>query len=239
MYRLGNAPIRQFPFPHFYVEEIFAPELFARLRNHLPPIEAYKPIAEGGKVFSTGGSTQDIYPERHIIHFRPDYFERMQAEDRVVWEALAKWLLGPNFLRFLLHRFEELLIQRFGDSLGSIEFQSSAQLLRDFTNYSLGPHADHPSKVIVLLFYLPETDASKHLGTSVYMAHNPEAHDDTGFHFNREDFYRAATMPFKPNCALGFFKTPTSFHGVEHVAGETEQRDLIQFAISHTDRTKS
>jgi hypothetical protein len=233
-YRLGNTPIRPYSFPHIFVEDVFPTALFERLRAHLPATERYVPISEGGLVSTEQGTNTEIYPERFILHFRPDHFERIEPADREVWTGFAEWLLGADFLRFVLAKFEGMLRQRFGEHLGSLRFFSSAQLLRDFTNYSLGPHSDAPDKVVVLLFYMPETSETEHLGTSIYVPHDPSAHDDTGRHFAREAFSLAATMPYRPNCATGFFKTPNSFHGVERVAGPAERRDLIQFAIRYT-----
>lgn len=228
MYRLANAPVRPFPFPHFFVEDVFPAELFARLRRQLPPMEAYRTIGESGRV------AKGAYPERFTLDFLPEHFQRLNAGDRAVWTDLAEWLLGPPFRFSVLSKFEGLLRQRFGDSLDSVTFHSRAELVRDFTNYRLGPHSDHPSKVAVILFYLPETADTGHLGTSIYLPRDPKTQDDTGAHFPREKFSLVATMPFRPNCALGFFRTPRSFHGVERVTGSSEQRDLIQFSITHS-----
>ena len=38
-------------------------------------------------------------------------------------------------------------------------------------------------------------------------------------------------MAYKPNTMLGFFKTSSSFHGVEAVTAMNVQRDLIQHSI--------
>ena len=227
--------MRPFPFPHFFIEDVFPPELFAHLRHHLPPNEDYQPIAEGGRVARADGSAEALYPERFIINFQSEHFQRMNSASLAVWSELAEWLLGPEFRLFVLSKFENLLRQRFRDSLEKITFHTSAQLFRDFTNYSLGPHADHPSKVVVLLFYLPKTSDAEHLGTSIYVPHKQGAHADTGEHFAREQFSLLSTMPYRPNCATGFFKTANAFHGVERVAGPAEQRDLLQFNITYRD----
>ncbi len=190
------------------------------------------------EIVSAGGSADELYPERFIINFQSEQFQRMRPEDLAVWSELAEWLLGADFRLFVLSKFDNLLRQRFGDSLAKVTFHSTAQLLRDFTNYSLGPHSDHPSKVAVILFYLPETSDAEHLGTSIYHAHDPAAHGDTGEHFTRDNFSLSATMPFKPNCATGFLTTPNSFHCVERVAGPAEQRDLIQFSITYRNPAK-
>jgi hypothetical protein len=232
MYRLANAPVRPFPFPHFFVEDVFPADLFARIRNHLPSIDSYRAIGETGRV------SQGAYPERFTLEFFPEDFQRVNEKDRPVWTELANWLLGPAFRFSVLSKFQTLLRQRFGDSLDTINFQSSATLIRDFTNYRLAPHSDHPSKVVVILFYLPESPDTEHLGTSYYLPHDAKIQDDSGGRLAREHFALAARMPFRPNCATGFFRTPRSFHGVERVDDESVQRDLIQFAITYSGPAK-
>ena len=235
MYQVGNARVRPFPYPHVFIKDVFPADYFANLQRHLPPDGEYQPIAEGGRVARADGSTEALYPERFIINFQSEHFQEMNSESLAVWSELGEWLLSADLRLFILSKFENLLHQRFGDSLETITFHSSAQLFRDFTNYSLGPHADHPSKVIVLLFYLPAAPDTEHLGTAIYLPHKPGTHADTGEHFSRDDFSLLATMPYRPNCATGFFKTPNAFHGVERVAGPAERRDLLQFNITYRD----
>lgn len=235
MYQIGNAPLRPYPFPHFYVDDVLPPDLFARLRDHLPSDESYQPIGETGRVTGADGSRVSAYPERFVMNLRPDRLDGLSDEQRAVWAPFADMLFSADFSMFVLSKFDVQLRQRFGDKLNRLQFHTNAQLLRDVTNYHLGPHSDHPSKVAVLLFYFAADDAGEHLGTSVYLARDPAAHADKGEHFHRDQFWRAATMPYRPNRATGFFKTPNSFHGVERVTGPAEQRDLLQFAISYSE----
>lgn len=41
IYQLRNAAIKQYPFPHFFAENVFPAEFYARLREELPPDERY------------------------------------------------------------------------------------------------------------------------------------------------------------------------------------------------------
>ena len=77
---MGNARVRPFPFPHFFIEDVFPPDLFDNLRRHLPPKEDYQPIAEGGRVARAGGSTEALYPEGES--FRMD-------DDVLTWNITA------------------------------------------------------------------------------------------------------------------------------------------------------
>ncbi len=234
MYALGNARIRPFPFPHFYVDEVFPAPFYDRLVRSLPNLSAYTPIGEDGRISSDQVAAEELYRERHVITLEPGETRPFEATDPALWSAFDDWFLGDSFKLFLLNRFDAMLRMRFKDSLGSLLFHSDAQLIRDLTNYSLGPHVDHPRKVVVVIFYLPTTADRPGLGTSVYVPHDPAAHDDSGRHYAHEQFARVATMPYLPNSAFGFFKTANSFHGVERVSGPGERRDLIQLSISHT-----
>ena len=44
-----------------------------------------------------------------------------------------------------------------------------AMLIKDRSNYSLGPHTDNLRRLVILFVYLPTTDADPHLGTSLYV----------------------------------------------------------------------
>ena len=152
-------------------------------------------------------------------------------DDRDFWAAFVDWLFGDSFKQFMLSKFDAFLLQRYGEMIGTLLFHSQAQLLRDVTDYKLGPHADHPSKALVLLFYLPETSRNRHLGTSIYVPKLASAHDDTGRHYPRHQLTLAATMPYLPNALFGFFKTANSFHGVEAITDAGIRRDILQFSI--------
>jgi hypothetical protein len=83
------------------------------------------------------------------------------------------WLLGDAFSRLILDRFRPSLRERFGPD-NDPRIETDARLVRDFTNYAISPHTDSPRKVVSLLFYLPQDDAKRHLGTSIYAPTNPD-----------------------------------------------------------------
>ena len=122
---------------------------------------------------------------------------------------------------------------RFGDRLGEARFHPEFQLVRDFTDYSLGPHTDSPHKVVVLLFYLPRAAEREALGTSLYVPRDPAFRCDGSRHHPRDRFLRVATLPYRPNSMVAFFKSARSFHGVEPVVEAGVRRDLIQLSLCH------
>ena len=109
---------------------------------------------------------------------------------------------------------------------------ADAVLFRDFSNYSIGPHTDHPNFVMNFLFYLPENHDSAHLGTSVYQVKDSRllphlSHD----HYSFEIFDRLYTAPYAPNSAFGFIRSSKSFHGVEPIGEQTHPRNLLSFSL--------
>ena len=45
LYRIFNAPVREYPYPHIYVENIFPDDFYAELRANWPDSAAFKPLA--------------------------------------------------------------------------------------------------------------------------------------------------------------------------------------------------
>ena len=231
-YGIANAPIRPHPFPHFYLEDAFPDEFYAAILGHLPDTDIYRSIAETGRVdreADQGGRT-DLFEARHTITLGSGAFDEL-GPSGAFWRQFIGWLTGEPFCDLVLDKFDPYLRQRFQDAPDGVRLGSDVQLIRDFTDYSLGPHTDHPGKVIVLLFYLAATADRPDLGTSIYVPNDPNFRCEGGPHYSAKTFTRVATMAYRPNEMMGFLKTSNSFHGVEPVSGVNTRRDLIQFSI--------
>lgn len=230
MYRLANAAMRPWPYPHVVVDDVFPADYYARLVDALPPLDTYRTIVDTGRVAE---ATPDAYRQRYTIDMTRPEPERFPLAQRDVWAGLLDWLIGQRFLTFALQRFSPLVQARFGDRLNRVNFYPEFQLVRDFTDYALGPHTDNARKVVVMLFYLPRTADREALGTSLYVPRQPDFRCEGGPHRPRENFLRVATMPYRPNTMVAFFKSARSFHGVEPVLEPGVRRDLIQLSVSH------
>jgi hypothetical protein len=103
--------------------------------------------------------------------------------------------------------------------------------MKDLSDYSIGPHTDHPIRVLTLLFYLPFTNELSHLGTSVYHPRNISFECEGFHHYPFQDFIRLFTAPFHPNSMFGFIKTNRSFHGVEPIAQKGIERNLLSYYL--------
>ena len=224
IYRVANASVLLFPYPHMLVHDIFPADFYSDLRRNLPPASAYKSLKAMGRVGSA-------YPdERVVLPLTPPEVAALDEPYRSFWDQTARWLLGGSFGHILLHKFAPLLGQRFKD-LATMEFDHEALVVQDRTNYRLGPHTDTPSKVLSLLFYLPADDSRPHLGTSMYLPSDPSFTCDGNNHYGFEGFQRLLTMPYVPNTLFAFMKTPNAFHGVEPVTEPNIERALMLYDI--------
>ena len=130
----------------------------------------------------------------------------------------------------ILERFRPALRERFGPDTGP-RIETDARLVRDFTNYAISPHTDSPRKLVSLLFYLPQDDRKRHLGTSIYVPKQPDFQCPGTGHHPFEQFNKVATMEYRPNTLFAFVKTERAFHGVDPIADADVVRDLLLYNI--------
>lgn len=224
LYRIGNAPINPFPFPHIFVRDVFPADFYAEILRHIPPRDALSPISKVRNVSEVYGKT------RSVLILNDDSIGQLAEPLRGFWGGVGKMLLARNLGPMLVSKFGQVIDGRFAGQPG-IEISDEALLVQDYTDYSLGPHTDSPAKVFSLLFYLPSDDTRPHLGTSIYVPKDPGFACPGGPHHAIEKFERVLTMPYVPNAAFGFVKTPIAFHGVEPVAAHDSERTLLLYDI--------
>lgn len=224
LYRVANAPVHHFPFPHMYVRDVFPDAFYRALRENLPSPDACRTLTSLGRV-------SDGYPESRLVFpLETQNIAGLPEPARRFWQDLAKWLRGQEFGSMMLGRFAPYLEQRFGAAYTQ-EFTNEALLVQDYTTYRLPPHTDSPQKVLALLFYLPPDDRLSHLGTSIYLPKERGFVCEGHTHHPPEAFDRLMTMPYAPNSLFAFFKTSSSFHGVEPIVEKGVRRDLLLYDI--------
>ena len=225
LYRIGNAPIRPFPFPHICVRDVFPADFYAELLRRLPPREAFAPLSKARPMNS------DVYDKtRSVLVLDPGSVGRLAEPYRDFWERMARMLLGGALGNLVFQKFGQFIQARFQNQPNP-DFFDEALLVRDSENYALGPHTDSPAKVISFLFYLPADDSRSHLGTSIYVPKDRQFACPGGPHYPFDRFDRMLTMPYVPNGLFAFLKTPNSFHGVEPVRDAGVQRDLLLYDV--------
>ena len=163
-YQIGNAPLNTFPYPHFFVQDVFPQDFYDAIQANLPdpqamlPIEAVRPVRG--------------YKERFVMEFGSASFGALPPDKKAFWAEFMGWMRGARFGQLVTGKFEAFVMQRFG-AKSEFEFSHETLLVEDITKYSLGPHTDAPRKVVTLLFYLPKDESQKHLGTSIYIPKDP------------------------------------------------------------------
>ena len=187
-YQMRNAKVNSWPFPHFFIENVFPDDFYTQLLETLPLDVDYQ----------SGES---------------NYHGRRFADP--LQNPLLAFMTSKEFLRMVVSCFQQQAKNRFGD--GSMHLSRDLRLVRDGQGYQIGPHTDAVWKVISLLFYLPEDYALHRLGTSLYVPKDPAFICPGGPHHEFDNFKNVHTAPFIPNSCLGFWKTNTSFHGVEPI----------------------
>ncbi len=227
-YKVANAPIQLYPYPHILVHEVFPADFYRAIREHLPPASAYKSLSEMGRVRSGYSDARGVLP------LTPDEVGALSEPYRSFWNETARWLLGGPFGRVVLQKFSHLLAHRF-ENPAAVQYHHEALVVQDSTDYVLGPHTDSPVKVLSFLFYLPADDSMPHLGTSMYLPKDPSFTCVGGPHHGFEGFNRLLTAPYVPNTLFGFMKTPNSFHGVEPVSEPNVKRALLLYDIRVQD----
>ena len=224
LYQITSSPIREYPYPHILVHEVFPPAFYRELRANLPEESALKTLGALGRVKGTDYAARLVMPlTRQTVATLPD-------AQRAFWQGVGDWILGGVFMQIMIAKFAPYLQRRFGD-LGKVAFSDEVLIVRDSSAYSLGPHTDARHKVLSFLFYLPADDSMAHLGTSIYMPNDPRFRCEGGPHHDFGNFRRMHTMPYVPNTLFAFMKTSNSFHGVEPIREQAIRRDLMLYDI--------
>lgn len=219
LYKIGNAPLRGYPFPHLYVTDIFPQAYYAELQRNLPGPESMKSLEEIS-------GARGYYPERAVMAVNGERPAGMPEEQFAFWSGLWRWMLSGPLGHLMLQRFGAAVERRFQQAPDA-EVRDEALLVYDRAHYALGPHTDAPRKLVTMLFYLPADDHLARHGTSIYVPKEPGFTCPGGPHYMYEIFDRVTTLPFVPNALFAFAKTDNSFHGVERFEEPNAGRWLL------------
>jgi len=234
-YKIGNTPILNFPFPHFYVENIFPDDFYSKIQENLLDTNEMTSMAE---IYSDKPGLAS-YKDRLVMDFTmEESIQKIRQGKREFWESFGENFSRGAFSNLLQSKFKRFLDMRF-QYLENVSFRHEMQLINDKKNYTLGPHTDKPSKVISVLFYLPKDLKQKETGTSIYMPKDPNKLNKKlpHVHYPHENFNKVTTIPFVPNSAFCFIKTNNSFHGVEKLEMEDTDRWSLQYNMYVTQET--
>ena len=216
--RIEKAEIITSPYPHFYIDQVFPEDYYEEVLKNIPERGFFDPSLVADS-------------ERFTLPLTGGEIERLPFMQCLFWTHFANGMLGKPLRDLLLKKFQGSIRERFQDQFNMLKFGTVAELFQDKTNYSIGPHTDHPDKVVTLLFYLPKNREDAPLGTSVYVPHDPSFECKDGRHHPFEPFQKVYTAPFMPNSAFCFVRSDRSFHGVEPIIQEKVERNLLNYFI--------
>ena len=231
--KISSTPLSNSPFDHKFVENIFPDDFYNQLLLNLPNKSNYVPIV------STGRVSKAYSPERYVFNLlEKKELDTIEENKKAFLQDFLKILLSNELFSSVTSQFSKTIDYRLAnlsqiekEKLGksNYKFLIKTSLVKDFTKYSLGAHTDVLTKFVTFLFYIPQNDDLKNVGTALYKSISDIDHD---MHHSNVDtaknFEKVKTCPFIPNSLLVFPRNNHSFHGVEEVNIEKKERNLLQ-----------
>jgi hypothetical protein len=225
LYQIANAQMREYPYAHIYVENVFPEEFYSRMRTNWPATSSLVSLADTGRV------SKGAYPERFILPFTQLELLKLGEERSPFWLDFGDWFLGNRFMTAVIDKFAQHVHARFGDMMYQNTYSVDSLIVRDLTNYSIGPHTDAPHRLLSLLFYCPDDNSRSHLGTSIYVPNDPDFRCSGGPHYPHNRFRKVRTMDYRRNSLFAFIKSDRSFHGVDPIGDQAVGRDVLLYDI--------
>ena len=229
IYSILNAPIREYPYPHFFSVDVFPKNFYDEILKHMPAANSYQSLHEQNLI-KIPVKEIEKFERRSVITLHDDKIYLIDESIRDFWLELTKIFLSQEFMVPLLLKFQPWFVDKYGEVL-ELSYRADISLFRDTELWDLDPHTDQPNEILGLFFYLPSDDSTSHLGTSIYTPKKSGFTSPEGGRSLREFFDCANTLPFLPNSVLGFLRNDTSFHGVECVKKSGDVRNLIAIQI--------
>lgn len=205
------------PYCHFHTEQIFPEEFYRELIENIPDTSSF--------------SRFDAYPQRSCFTLQKENLEQLSFTYFLFWHNFMTTIGSLNFANVLLKKFQPQLKERFGENTPITKMGVDISLIRDQAGYSIGPHTDHPSKILTLIFYLPISHDQNHLGTSIYIPKDRSVKYSGHEHHSFKEFDKISTIPFIPNSVFGFLRSDCSFHGVEPIQTQEKERISLSYTI--------
>lgn len=167
--RVEATPLETVPFEHLYLEQVFPPDEYERLLDHLPETRRYRELTHREAVQPDGTSA------RRKFYLLPEHIMWLPAEQRAYWGRVSRVLRSRELQEAFKRKFRAALEERFGRSIDALSFYPVPMLLRDLGGYRIGIHGDGQRKAITVQFYLPRDESQSHLGTVFHEGRNGEA----------------------------------------------------------------
>lgn len=207
---VARAPLRDAPFDHIYMEDLFPAAFYRSLLGNLPEPAAFHPLHHHDAMRPDGSST------RRRLYLYPESLRRLPRGPRRIWSGVAAALRAPALELAFKRKFRAALEDRFQEAAERIPLYPVPILVRDLPGYRIGVHADALVKAITVQFYLPSDASQAHLGTVFHTARQP-------------DTDRPVAMPFLPASGYAFaVRRSESWHSVPQTSeADGERRSIM------------
>ena len=156
---VDRADLRQKPFDHIAMEDVLDGATYAALLAALPDRRSFHDLKHRDAVREDGSST------RLRMYLFPELLYRLPADQRRVWQQMARALCSRGLEAAFKRKFRAALEERFGKPAEKIGMFPIPILLRDQPGYRIGIHSDVPKKAITVQYYLPKDASQRDLGT--------------------------------------------------------------------------
>lgn len=226
-HQLASMQIVHEPYPHFSVQNLFPDDYYSLMMRMKPENHELICLDDTGRAKG--------YPERFVMHLDDHIDNLRNPRKRRFWQRHREWFCSQELMVTLVRRFYDVLMSR---GLRSLDIETEAMFMRDFSGYRIGPHTDSPKRLITMMVYLPLDADHAHLGTSVFTPRNPAGITPGNTHHDFAHFEEVGTARYLPNSAFGFLRSDNSYHGVAPMA-ETYERDTMVYIIKHKQAVKT
>ena len=209
------------PFYHLYINNFFTNEFYLNILKYLPTKEQYIQINK------TNSVSKNYSDERFILNITPDTFKIFYPEQKSFFSQVVSSLMSVEFFNSVIRKFDDKI-----NKVNPKNIDLRMSLVKDLTKYNLGAHTDTNKKFMTFLFYLPEDQSHKHIGTSMYKLKDktkPNFVKDRHYSEKetKEFFEEVKLAEFLPNSVFIFPRTDFSFHGVSAINTGSYERNLL------------
>lgn len=198
------------PFFHLQLSDIFPPDIYSVMLDHMPVKSDYRQMS--GRTKDT--RTDDGSGTRTKLDLYPEQIRKLPEEKRDIWLLVGKVLCSKEVREAFREKLAPGLEKRFGPSYRTVGMYPIPILTRDVAGYKIGIHPDTHWKGMTIQLYLPRDRSIEHVGTI--------------FHGRKGDQYtKDWQMSFSPNTGYAFAVDEHTYHSVDTVGPEVKTRDSI------------
>lgn len=231
--RLDAVRALDAPFSHMYVEEVFPHDLYAQMRQLLPPPELYTRASQRHREEGEGQYVRTFFNLDRL------QLPQLSPQQQDLWGGIAAALTAPEVKEAVFAKLAKDLTFRFGvppAQTPRLAAYARPTLYREVEGFEIAPHPDTRKKIVTMHLYLPADRSQLDLGTALYRK------KILAWPFGswRHRFVKVKQFPFQPNSGYAFVVnnslTKKSWHGREKLPPGSGVRDSLLTTFYETAR---